>query len=81
VLLLILPKSAANIFHSIISKIITGGNLPHKTFKGKDAQLKLAIKYLKEKFQKELVEVPKLPLYPDKSLISIRTLFPKELVA
>ena len=44
-------------------------NLPHKTFKGKDAQLKFAIKYLKEKIQKEPVEVPKPPLYPDKSLI------------
>ena len=44
-------------------------NLPHKTFKGKDAQLKFAVKYLKEKIQKEPVEVPETPSYPDKSFI------------
>ncbi len=43
-------------------------NLPHETFNGKDAQLKRAIRYLKKKIQKEPVEVPKPPSYPDKSL-------------
>ena len=42
-------------------------NLPHRTFNGKDAQLRSAVKYLKEKIQKEPVEVPKPPPYPDKS--------------
>jgi len=41
-------------------------NLPHATFKGRDAQLEAAIRYLKEKIEKEPVEIPKHPPYPDK---------------
>jgi tricorn protease len=41
-------------------------NLPHATFQGKDAQLEAAVKYLREKIQKEPVEVPPHPPYPDK---------------
>ncbi|MFH1700936.1 MAG: S41 family peptidase [Candidatus Zixiibacteriota bacterium] len=42
-------------------------NLPHETFKGKDAQLDAAIEYLKEQIRLHPVEVPKPPPYPDKS--------------
>ncbi len=41
-------------------------NLPHATFEGRDAQLEAAIRYLQEKIEKEPVEVPKHPPYPDK---------------
>jgi tricorn protease len=41
-------------------------NLPHATFLGKDAQLEAAVKFLQDKIQKEPVEVPKHPPYPDK---------------
>jgi tricorn protease len=41
--------------------------LPHETFKGRDAQLEKAIEYLKEKLEKEPVQVPAPPPYPDKS--------------
>jgi tricorn protease len=43
-------------------------DLPHATFNGKDAQLRYAVRYLQEKIQKEPVEVPKPPSYPDRSL-------------
>jgi tricorn protease len=42
-------------------------NLPHETFKGKDAQLEAAIKYLKEQIRLHPVETPQPPPYPDKS--------------
>jgi len=42
-------------------------NLPNETFKGKDAQLEYAIKYLKQLIKKEPVTVPSAPGYPDKS--------------
>jgi tricorn protease len=43
-------------------------NLPHATFKGSDAQLEAAIKYLQEEIKAHPVERPKPPAYPDKSL-------------
>lgn len=43
-------------------------NLPHATFKGQDAQLDAAIKYLQEKIKQEPVDVPKPPRYPKKSV-------------
>jgi tricorn protease len=42
-------------------------NLPHETFKGKDAQLEAAIAYLKEQIRKHPVDIPDPPPYPDKS--------------
>lgn len=42
-------------------------NLPHATFKGRDAQLERAILYLKQKLEEEPVEPPTPPAYPDKS--------------
>ncbi|TAD85493.1 MAG: protease [Bacteroidetes bacterium] len=42
-------------------------NLPNETFKGKDAQLDAAIKYLQEKIAKDPRDVPPVPAYPDKS--------------
>ncbi len=46
---------------------ITVDNLPFETYKGKDAQLEYAIDYLKKLIEKEPVETPKVPAYPDKS--------------
>jgi tricorn protease len=42
-------------------------NLPHSTFKGKDAQLDSAIAHLKELIQKYPKDVPEPPPYPDKT--------------
>jgi tricorn protease len=42
-------------------------NLPHATFKGGDAQLDAAIRYLQEEIRKKPVVVPPPPAYPDKS--------------
>lgn len=42
-------------------------NLPHATFKGKDAQLDAAIEYLKEQIRLHPVVIPTPPPYPDKS--------------
>ncbi len=42
-------------------------NLPHETFKGKDAQREAAIKHLQKLIKKDPREVPKPPKYPDKS--------------
>jgi tricorn protease len=42
-------------------------NLPYETYNGKDAQLEFAIDYLKKLIQKEPIEDPKVPAYPDKS--------------
>ena len=43
-------------------------NLPHETFKGKDAQLEAAIRYLEEEIRKKPVPKPVAPRYPDKSI-------------
>lgn len=42
-------------------------NLPHETFKGKDAQLEAAIELLQKKMAEDPREVPAVPEYPDKS--------------
>ncbi len=42
-------------------------NLPHATFKGEDAQLDAAIKYLQEEIRKHPIPAPVAPKYPDKS--------------
>ena len=52
--------------HGVDPDIIVD-NLPNETFKGKDAQLEYAIKYLKDEIKKEPVVVPPPPAYPDKS--------------
>jgi tricorn protease len=45
---------------------ITVENLPHATYKGKDAQLDHAVKHLLEKIKKNPIPVPKPPAYPRK---------------
>ena len=47
-------------------------NLPHETFKGKDAQLEAAIRLLQDKIKKDPRDVPPVPNYPDKSIRSNR---------
>ena len=47
-------------------------NLPHETFKGKDAQLDAAVKLLLEKIEKDPRDVPPVPAYPDKSFTNNR---------
>jgi len=42
-------------------------NLPHSTFKGKDAQLEAAVKHLQELIRKDPRPIPQPPPYPDKS--------------
>ncbi len=42
-------------------------NLPHATFNGEDAQLDVAIAHLQDLIEREPVEVPPAPPYPDKS--------------
>lgn len=42
-------------------------NLPHATFKGKDAQLQAAIDFLLKQIEEEPRLVPPVPAYPDKS--------------
>jgi tricorn protease len=42
-------------------------NLPHETFKGKDAQLEAAIKYLEQEIRNKPIPTPVAPKYPDKS--------------
>ena len=42
-------------------------NLPHETFKGKDAQLDAAIQFLQQKIAEDPRELPPVPAYPDKS--------------
>jgi tricorn protease len=42
-------------------------NLPHATFKGQDAQLDAAIRYLKDKIKAEPIEQPKPPPHPIKA--------------
>jgi tricorn protease len=41
-------------------------NLPHATFKGEDAQLTAAVKYLKKKLKDEPVTLPPVPAFPKK---------------
>ena len=42
-------------------------NLPHATFKGEDAQLDAAIKFLQDEIKKKPIPKPAAPRYPDKS--------------
>ena len=46
---------------------VTIDNLPFETYKGKDAQVEYAVKYLLEKIKAEPVDIPKAPAHPDKS--------------
>ncbi len=46
---------------------ITVDNLPFESFRGKDAQLDAAIAELKKQIKEQPVDVPKVPLHPDKS--------------
>lgn len=39
-------------------------NLPHSSYKGQDAQLEAAVKYLQSELEKNPVEQPKRPAYP-----------------
>ncbi|MEL7338737.1 MAG: S41 family peptidase, partial [Planctomycetota bacterium] len=50
-----------------VSPDIEVDNLPHATFKGKDAQLEAAIDYLKKKIAEDPRKLPTAPDYPDKS--------------
>ena len=43
-------------------------NPPHATFKGEDAQLDAAVKYLKDKIKAEPIEPPKAPVHPNRAL-------------
>lgn len=43
---------------------VTVDNLPHATFRGKDAQLQAAIKHLQEEIGKDPRPVPRRPAYP-----------------
>ena len=52
-------------FHKRLREAID--NLPHSTFRGEDAQLDAAIKYLQELIEKDPRLVPPIPPYPDKS--------------
>lgn len=42
-------------------------NLPYETFNGKDAQLDVAIEFLKKKIAEDPKDIPPPPAYPDKS--------------
>jgi len=42
-------------------------NLPHSTFEGEDAQLEAAVEHLMGLIKRQPVEVPPVPVYPDKS--------------
>lgn len=42
-------------------------NLPHETFKGKDAQLEAAIRHLEAEIKSKPIPKPVVPRYPDKS--------------
>ena len=48
---------------------IDADNLPHATFKGRDAQLEAAILYLKNLIREKPVERPAPPKYPAKSFL------------
>jgi tricorn protease len=45
-------------------------NLPHAAFKGHDAQLEAAVKYLQDEIKKKPVPVPPAPKYPNKKTTS-----------
>jgi tricorn protease len=45
-------------------------NLPHETFKGRDAQLEAAVKFLQEEIKKKPVPLPTAPKYPIKKTTS-----------
>jgi tricorn protease len=45
-------------------------NLPHASFKGQDAQLEAAVKYLQDEIKKKPVPVPPAPKYPNKKTTS-----------
>jgi tricorn protease len=64
------PEGAWMIEGHGVDPDIVVDNGPHAAFKGEDAQLDAAIKYLQEKIKAEPVPVPKAPVYPDKSLRS-----------
>jgi tricorn protease len=42
-------------------------NLPHATFRGRDAQLEAAVRHLLQRMVEDPREVPEAPPYPDKS--------------
>jgi len=42
-------------------------NLPHATFKGKDAQLEAAIEYLQKRIKEKPVPPPVIPKFPNKT--------------
>jgi tricorn protease len=42
-------------------------NLPHETFKGRDAQLEAAIRFLEDEIKKKPIPKPVAPKYPDKT--------------
>ena len=42
-------------------------NLPHETYKGKDAQLEYAIEYLQRLIKEQPIPAIKVPAFPDKS--------------
>jgi tricorn protease len=46
---------------------MTVDNLPHATYKGRDAQLEAAIEYLAKEIKEKPVPVPAAPKYPNKS--------------
>jgi tricorn protease len=43
-------------------------NLPHDTFRGRDAQLEAAIRFLDEEIKKKPIPKPVTPKYPDKTI-------------
>jgi tricorn protease len=43
-------------------------NLPHETFKGRDAQLEAAIRYLEQEIKNKPIPKPSAPKYPDKKI-------------
>lgn len=43
-------------------------NLPHETFKGRDAQLEAAIQYLEQEIKNKPIPKPVAPKYPDKGI-------------
>ncbi len=42
-------------------------NLPHETFKGRDAQLERAVEHLQSEIRRQPIELPPAPPHPDKS--------------
>ena len=52
--------------HGVDPDIIVD-NLPHETYKGKDAQLEYAIDYLQRLIKEQPIPAIKVPAFPDKS--------------